>query len=171
MILLTIKSKDEKQIGYYKVEFNNMSEVLQYIKGIRNYKLANNDYVFTSPDKDELIKSFEKYLKNCFYRVQDDGIYLIPIGTGKTRYKSKLRALPINERCLSVAKKKNLIVLDDDIFALQHEKLTVIYNIEQDNELKIKVELKENPIDLDELRKVLREILPIELQLKRVIKL
>lgn len=171
MILLTIKSKDEKQIGYYKVEFNNMSEVLQYIKGIRNYKLANNDYVFTSPDKDELIKSFEKYLKNCFYRVQDDGIYLIPIGTGKTRYKSKLRALPINERCLSVAKKKNLIVLDDDTFALQHEKLTVIYNIEQDNELKIKVELKENPIDLDELRKVLREILPIELQLKRVIKL
>lgn len=171
MILLTIKSKDEKQIGYYKVEFNNMSEVLQYIKGIRNYKLANNDYVFTSPDKDELIKSFEKYLKNCFYRVQDDGIYLIPIGTGKTRYKSKLRALPINERCLSVAKKKNLIVLDDDTFALQHEKLTVIYNIEQDNELKIKVELKENPIDLDELRKVLREILPIELQLKRVIEL
>lgn len=171
MILLTIKSKDEKQIGYYKVEFNNMSEVLQYIKGIRNYKLANNDYVFTSPDKDELIKSFEKYLKNCFYRVQDDGIYLIPIGTGKTRFKSKLRALPINERCLSVAKKKNLIVLDDDTFALQHEKLTVIYNIEQDNELKIKVELKENPIDLDELRKVLREILPIELQLKRVIKL
>lgn len=171
MILLTIKSKDEKQIGYYKVEFNNMSEVLQYIKGIRNYKLANNDYVFTSPDKDELIKSFEKYLKNCFYRVQDAGIYLIPIGTGKTRYKSKLRALPINERCLSVAKKKNLIVLDDDTFALQHEKLTVIYNIEQDNELKIKVELKENPIDLDELRKVLREILPIELQLKRVIEL
>lgn len=171
MILLTIKSKDEKQIGYYKVEFNNMSEVLQYIKGIRNYKLANNDYVFTSPDKDELIKSFEKYLKNCFYRVQDAGIYLIPIGTGKTRFKSKLRALPINERCLSVAKKKNLIVLDDDTFALQHEKLTVIYNIEQDNELKIKVELKENPIDLDELRKVLREILPIELQLKRVIKL
>ncbi len=171
MILLTIKSKDEKQIGYYKVEFNNMSEVLQYIKGIRNYKLANNDYVFTSPDKDELIKSFEKYLKNCFYRVQDDGIYLIPIGTGKTRFKSKLRALPINERCLSVAKKKNLIVLDDDTFALQHEKLTVIYNIEQDNELKIKVELKENPIDLDELRKVLREILPIELQLKRVIEL
>lgn len=171
MILLTIKSKDEKQIGYYKVEFNNMSEVLQYIKGIRNYKLVNNDYVFTSPDKDELIKSFEKYLKNCFYRVQDDGIYLIPIGTGKTRYKSKLRALPINERCLSVAKKKNLIILDDDTYALQHEKLTAIYNIEQDKELKIKVELKENPIDLDELRKVFHEILPIELQLKRVIKL
>ena len=104
MILLTIKSKDEKQIGYYQVEFNNMSEVLKYIKGIRDYKLINNDYVFTSPDKDNLIKSFEKYLKNNFYRVQDDGIYLIPIGAGKTRYKSKLQVLPVNERCLSVAK-------------------------------------------------------------------
>lgn len=171
MILLTIKSKDEKQIGYYQVEFNNMSEVLKYIKGIRNYKLVNNDYVFTSPDKDNLIKSFEKYLKNGFYRVQDDGIHLIPIGAGKTRYKSKLQVLPVNERCLRVAKKRNLIILDDDTYALQHEKLTAIYNIEQDKELKIKVELKENPIDLDELRKVFQEILPIELQLKRVIKL
>jgi hypothetical protein len=171
MILLTIKSKDEKQIGYYQVEFNNMSEVLKYINGIRNYKLINNDYVFTSADKDNLIKSFEKYLKNNFYRVQDDGIYLIPIGAGKTRYKSKLQVLPVNERCLSVAKKRNLIILDDDTYALQHEKLTAIYNIEQDKELKIKVELKENPIDLDELRKVFQEILPIELQLKRVIKL
>lgn len=166
MILVRKRHKETGAITIY--ELDDVKKIKSFIQSIYAYQLETYEYTFESSDFESLYKYFLQEIADDFYYVEDERITLNTIGKGKLRFKSEWYRLTPSKKIERVAKRNNLVVLDDDLFIYSDFGVVATFLVSED--VKISIELKEKSISLDLLREVLNKVRAIETQFKRAFK-
>lgn len=167
MILVRKRHKETGAITIY--ELDDVKKIESFIQSIYAYQLETYEYTFESSDFESLYKYFLQEIADDFYYVEDERITLNTIGKGKLRFKSEWYRLTPSKKIERVAKRNNLVVLDDDLFIYSDFGVVATFLVSED--VKVSIELKEKSISLDLLREVLNKVRAIETQFKRAFKL
>lgn len=166
MILVRKRHKETGAITIY--ELDDVKKIESFIRSIYAYQLETYEYTFESSDFESLYKYFLQEIADDFYYVEDERITLNTIGKGKLRFKSEWYRLTPSKKIERVAKRNNLVVLDDDLFIYSDFGVVATFLVSED--VKVSIELKEKSISLDLLREVLNKVRAIETQFKRAFK-
>jgi hypothetical protein len=166
MILVRKRHKETGAITIY--ELDDVKKIESFIQSIYAYQLETYEYTFESSDFESLYKYFLQEIADDFYYVEDERITLNTIGKGKLRFKSEWYRLTPSKKIERVAKRNNLVVLDDDLFIYSDFGVVATFLVSED--VKVSIELKEKSISLDLLREVLNKVRAIETQFKRAFK-
>jgi hypothetical protein len=166
MILVRKRHKETGAITIY--ELDDVKKIENFIQSIYAYQLETYEYTFESSDFESLYKYFLQEIADDFYYVEDERITLNTIGKGKLRFKSEWYRLTPSKKIERVAKRNNLVVLDDDLFIYSDFGVVATFLVSED--VKVSIELKEKSISLDLLREVLNKVRAIETQFKRAFK-
>lgn len=166
MILVRKRHKETGAITIY--ELDDVKKIESFIQSIYAYQLETYEYTFESSDFESLYKYFLQEIADDFYYVEDEQITLNTIGKGKLRFKSEWYRLTPSKKIERVAKRNNLVVLDDDLFIYSDFGVVATFLVSED--VKVSIELKEKSISLDLLREVLNKVRAIETQFKRAFK-
>ena len=166
MILVRKRHKETGAITIY--ELDDVKKIESFIQSIYAYQLETYEYTFESSDFESLYKYFLQEIADDFYYVEDERITLNTIGKGKLRFKSEWYRLTPSKKIERVAKRNNLVVLDDDLFIYSDFGVVATFLVSED--VKVSIELKEKSISLDLRREVLNKVRAIETQFKRAFK-